>query len=122
MVQQDLAASLRDSKEALHREAEIMAQLEAQDQVILPLCTPLSLHTKKRLLLQSHMQASAASGVWIPQYTRVGKGNSMVVSIQALLLVPLVPLVREQLIGADGDISNSPALINLLPAWALYKS
>lgn len=37
MVQQDLAASLRDSKEALHREAEIMAQLEAQDQVILPL-------------------------------------------------------------------------------------
>ena len=119
MVQQDLAASLTDSKEALHREAEIMAQLEAQDQVTLPLCTPLSLHTRKRLLVQSHMQASAASVVWILQYTRVGKGNSMVISIQALLLVQLV---REQLTGAGGDISNSPALMILLPACALYKS
>ena len=36
MVQQDLAASLRDSKEALHREVDIMAQLEAQDEVLMP--------------------------------------------------------------------------------------
>ncbi len=33
LVQQDLAASLQESKEALHREQDIMAQLEAQDQV-----------------------------------------------------------------------------------------
>lgn len=33
MLQRDLAASLKDSKEALHREVEIMAQLEAQDEV-----------------------------------------------------------------------------------------
>lgn len=32
-LQRDLAASLRDSKEALHREVDIMAQLEAQDEV-----------------------------------------------------------------------------------------
>lgn len=33
LLQRDLAASLRDSKEALHREVEIMAQLEQQDEV-----------------------------------------------------------------------------------------
>ncbi len=33
MLQGDLAASLRESKEALQREVDIMAQLEAQDQV-----------------------------------------------------------------------------------------
>lgn len=37
MLQRDLAASLKDSKEALHREVEIMAQLEAQDEVRHPL-------------------------------------------------------------------------------------
>ena len=36
MLQQDLGASLRDSKEALHREVDIMAQLEAQDEVCRP--------------------------------------------------------------------------------------
>ena len=36
LVQQDLAASLQESKEALHREQDIMAQLEAQDQVLSP--------------------------------------------------------------------------------------
>ena len=36
LVQQDLAASLQESKEALHREQDIMAQLEAQDQVRTP--------------------------------------------------------------------------------------
>ena len=36
LVQQDLAASLQESKEALHREVDIMAQLEAQDQVAIP--------------------------------------------------------------------------------------
>jgi len=36
LVQQDLAASLQESKEALHREQDIMAQLEAQDQVPKP--------------------------------------------------------------------------------------
>ncbi|KAL3145047.1 hypothetical protein ABBQ32_003538 [Trebouxia sp. C0010 RCD-2024] len=35
MLQRDLAASLKDSKEALHREVEIMAQLEAQDERLL---------------------------------------------------------------------------------------
>ena len=38
MLQRDLAASLRDSKEALHREVEIMSQLEQQDEV--PPCLP----------------------------------------------------------------------------------
>ncbi len=41
LVQQDLAASLQDSKEALHREVDIMAQLEAQDQVAIPPLCPL---------------------------------------------------------------------------------
>lgn len=36
LLQRDLGASLRDSKEALHREVEIMAQLEQQDEVCLP--------------------------------------------------------------------------------------
>lgn len=36
LVQQDLAASLQESKEALHREQDIMAQLDAQDQVPYP--------------------------------------------------------------------------------------
>lgn len=35
LLQRDLGASLRDSKEALHREVEIMAQLEQQDEVCL---------------------------------------------------------------------------------------
>ncbi|KAL0021976.1 hypothetical protein WJX77_002082 [Trebouxia sp. C0004] len=35
LMQQDLAASLQESKEALHREVDIMAQLEAQDQRVL---------------------------------------------------------------------------------------
>ena len=48
-LQRDLAASLRDSKEALHREVDIMAQLEAQDEVHtfsihLHSCTFLLLH------------------------------------------------------------------------------
>ena len=38
LVQQDLAATLQESKEALHREQDIMAQLEAQDQV--PISSP----------------------------------------------------------------------------------
>ena len=33
VLQTDLAASLKDSKQALQREVDIMAQLEAQDQV-----------------------------------------------------------------------------------------
>ena len=33
VFQKDLAASVKDSKQALQREADIAAQLEAQDQV-----------------------------------------------------------------------------------------
>ena len=36
MLQRDLQAAVKDSKEAIHREMDVIAQLEAQDQVRSP--------------------------------------------------------------------------------------